>query len=269
MNYYTIPPPENLKPYVRCFWVLTHDLAVNEPAYVYRSVADGCVEMVFHYQGDFAEIVNEQHESGWKAGLHFQSGVYRRFITTQNFGIFGAYVYPYAIPQLLNMPSSEVTGEMLDVKELFGADGHRLEEEMMLSIDNDSRTKILSAFLEKRLQFSFAKDPHIITAIHQVINYTQNMGTVDALANRFALSTRQFNRKFKEYAGFSPKMYLRLMRLRNALNEYGSNKSLTQIALDCGYYDQSHFIHDVKAFTGYHPGYYFSGRAEGQEYRNV
>ncbi|WCT11814.1 DUF6597 domain-containing transcriptional factor [Mucilaginibacter jinjuensis] len=47
MNYYTIPPPENLKPYVRCFWVLTHDLEANEPAYVYRSVADGCVEMVF------------------------------------------------------------------------------------------------------------------------------------------------------------------------------------------------------------------------------
>jgi AraC-like DNA-binding protein len=269
VNYYTLPPSETLKPYVRCFWVLTHDLAADEPAYVYRSVADGCVEMVFHYQGDFAEIVNDGHEKGWKAGMHFQSGVYRRFITAQNFGIFGAYVYPYAIPQLLNMPSSEVTGEMLDVKELFGADGHRLEEEMMLAIDNASRARILSVFLEKRLLFSPVKDANIITAIHQVINHTPNIGTVNALADRFALSTRQFNRKFQEYAGFSPKMYLRLMRLRSALNQYGSDKSLTQIALGCGYYDQSHFIHDVKTFTGYHPGHYFSGRAEGQEYRNV
>ncbi|HTD40430.1 MAG TPA: helix-turn-helix domain-containing protein, partial [Mucilaginibacter sp.] len=76
-------------------------------------------------------------------------------------------------------------------------------------------------------------------------------------------------RKFKIYSGFSPKMYLRLTRLQNALKQYGHDKTLTQIAYECGYYDQSHFIHDVKAFTGYHPGFYFSGNAEGTEYRNI
>lgn len=269
MDYYTISPPDNLKPYVRCFWVLAHDLGADEPEYVYRSVADGCAEMVFHYQGDFAELVGDKPEKGWKAGMHFQTGIYRRFVTEDNFGIFGAYIYPYAIPQLLKMPSYEVTNQMLDVKELFDADGHHLEEEMMLAADNQMRAKILSDFLTQRLQFSSAKDTHIITAIHQVVNNTRQVNSVIDLADKYALSTRQFDRKFKQYAGFSPKTYLRLMRLRIALNQYGSNRSLTQIALDCGYYDQSHFIHDVKTFTGYHPGYYFSGKAEGQEYRNV
>ena len=92
---------------------------------------------------------------------------------------------------------------------------------------------------------------------------------VNELASKFSLSTRQFDRKFKIYSGFSPKMYLRLTRLQNALKQYGCDKSLTRIAYECGYYDQSHFIHDVKAFTGYHPGFYFSGNAEGTEYRNI
>ena len=88
-------------------------------------------------------------------------------------------------------------------------------------------------------------------AIHNGNGYN-----VNELASKFALSTRQFDRKFKIYSGFSPKMYWRLTRLENALKQYGQNKSLTQIAYECGYYDQSHFIHDVKAFTGYHPGFY-------------
>ena len=99
--------------------------------------------------------------------------------------------------------------------------------------------------------------------------YDSTGSNVNAMAAKFSLSTRQFDRKFKIYSGFSPKMYLRLTRLQNALKQYGHDKSLTQIAYECGYYDQSHFIHDVKAFTGYHPGFYFSGNAEGTEYRKI
>jgi transcriptional regulator GlxA family with amidase domain len=112
------------------------------------------------------------------------------------------------------------------------------------------------------------KDDAIVTAITYVI-HSKQIATIEQLAYRFNLSTRQFDRKFKAYAGFSPKTYLRLVRLSNALKQNKNNKSLTQIALECGYYDQSHFIHDVKAFTGYHPGFYFSGKAEGTEYLYV
>ena len=93
--------------------------------------------------------------------------------------------------------------------------------------------------------------------------------TVEQLAARFNLSERQFNRKFKEYAGFSPKMYMRLTRLNKAIKQQAANKPLSRIAYECGYYDQSHFIHDVKTFTGYHPSFYFSGKAEGTEWMYV
>ncbi len=112
------------------------------------------------------------------------------------------------------------------------------------------------------------KDNNIVAAVKHVIHSKQN-GTVAQLADQFNLSARQFDRKFAAYAGFSPKTYLRLVRLKNATQQCPVNKSLTQIALECGYYDQSHFIHDLKAFTGYHPSFYFSGNAEGTEYKYV
>ncbi|TXJ23716.1 MAG: AraC family transcriptional regulator [Chitinophagaceae bacterium] len=86
----------------------------------------------------------------------------------------------------------------------------------------------------------------------------------------YYLSTRQFERNFKEFAGFSPKLYSRIIRFQSAIEQYGqTGKSLTEIAYDCGYYDQSHFIHDFKEFSGLHPRHYFGGKAEGTSWKDA
>ena len=266
MKYYTIPPPDILKSFVRFFWVLEHELPEDEPQYVYRSVADGCTELVFHYRANFDELTRQGTQVSSRSGIQFQTNSYRRFITHESFGIFGAYIYPFAVPRFFNIPSSHTSNLALDFDTFLGPTGRELEERIMLATDNLMRAQILSDFLLGRLRNHIPVDDRIITSIRQVI-HTNQYKTVAQLAGVFNFSERQFDRKFKEYAGFSPKTYLRLMRLHDAIKQYGSNKSLTQIALECGYYDQSHFIHDVKAFTGYHPGFYFSGKAEGTEYR--
>jgi AraC-like DNA-binding protein len=269
MNYYTIQPPDILKPYVRCFWVFEHDLSLNEPSYVYRSVADGCAEIVFHYKGVFGDISeNAGSNASYRSGLHSQTSQYSRFIINENFGIFGAYLYPYAIPRLFGLPADETTNAQIDLQILLGAEGKFLEERIMLANDNNERVNILSAFLEKQLSKNRLLEKSMMVAVRYAV-HSQQPANINEFAGKFSLSTRQFNRKFKIYSGFSPKMYLRLTRLQAALKQYGCDKSLTQIGYECGYYDQSHFIHDVKAFTGYHPGYYFSGKAEGTEYRNI
>ncbi|MES2111954.1 MAG: helix-turn-helix domain-containing protein [Bacteroidota bacterium] len=265
MNYYTIQPPLALQPYVRCFWVLEHELGADEDSYVYRSVADGCVEMVFHYQSAFDELVTDGVAHNWLSGMHFQSSKFRRFETRQSFGIFGAYIYPFAVPVLFNIPSAETSNEMLGLDVFLGREGSELEEKMMLADCNYKRAEILSEWLQKRLLNIKNKDVAIATAVKHVI-HSAKISTVEQLASRFNLSERQFNRKFKEYAGFSPKMYMRLTRLNKAIKQQVTDKPLGQVAYECGYYDQSHFIHELKEFTGYHPSFYFSGKAEGTEW---
>ena len=267
MHYYTIQPSEQLKPYVRCFWVLEHELGEGE-SYVYRSIADGCAEMVFHYQTNFDEISGDNRQETSLSGMQFQTTHYRRFVAKASFGIFGAYIYPFAVPYFFKVPASETSNLALDYDTFLGYCGQELEERIMLAADNNERAKILDLFLRNRLGNTPLKDDRIITSIRRLIHSNINP-TVSQLADTYNLSVRQFDRKFKEYAGFSPKTYLRLVRLHKATQQYGTNKPLTQIAYECGYYDQSHFIHDLKAFTGYHPSFYFSGNAEGTEYRNV
>ena len=157
---------------------------------------------------------------------------------------------------------------MLGLSDLLKQEGRDVEEQMMLASHNKERFRILSQFLTQRAQGIFTiKDVPAVEAIKSIIR-RRGMAKVKDLANQSYLSVRQFERKFKQFSGFSPKLYTRILRFHTAMNQYGENqKSLTDIAYHSGYYDQSHFIHEFKQFSGYHPKVFFSGRAEGTEYR--
>jgi len=267
MNYYTIQPRQRLAEYVRYFWVLEGEV-INDIPYVHRSMANSCPELFFHYQGVFEEWVSpDKWTSSFPSGLHGQSQQISRFRINQSFGLFGAYLYPYTIPLIFNIPASELSNQIPDLVSLLGQEGKDLEEKIMTCGTNHQRTIILSDFLEARLQKNSRDRPTVFSSINYIL---QRKGSVniEKLSSDYFLSSRQFERKFKEFSGFAPKLYSRIVRFQSALMEYGNkHKSLTDIAYECGYYDQSHFIHEFKEFSGHHPKSYFHGRAEGTEWR--
>ena len=58
--------------------------------------------------------------------------------------------------------------------------------------------------------------------------------------------------------GANPKDYLRIVRFQKALHclQMQPHGSLAQLAYECGYYDQPHFIKEFKQFSGYTPTEY-------------
>ena len=264
MIYCTIAPPRSLSSYVRFFWTLESDAP-----YCHRSMADGCAEMVFHYKGSFEEITNETPEKSFVSGLHGPSQFFRRYTTETSFAIFGVYFYPFALPHFFTVPASELSDQAPDLKTLLGNEGAELEEKIMLAATNADRVSIISSFLQRKLsRQEDRRQPAFCSLISDMI-HSEGIVSVDELAKRSFLSIRQFERNFRIFSGFSPKLYSRIIRFQSATSHYGiENKSLTDIAYDCGYYDQSHFIHEFKQFSGYHPKQYFHGKAEGVEWRN-
>ena len=266
MLYQVFDPPPNLAPYVRFFWALEDDVAPGEE-FVHRSMADGCVEMVFHYRSAFDEITpDERIEASPLASIQAQSTSYRRFVTRESFGIFGAYLYPFAIPRLFGFPASDFTNISPDVASVFGGEGTLLDERMCTAPTNEARIRIVSEFLTGKLNATSRELPSIYQSIHTVL---ANKGTltVDSLAAEHNISKRQFERRFKDLAGLSPKLYSRVVRFQ-AATQYKLNgtRDLTEIAYASGYYDQSHFINDFREFSGYTPKEYFWNTAEGTQY---
>jgi AraC-like DNA-binding protein len=269
MKYFTIKPPERLAGFVRYFWVLEGEVSPDK-AYVHRSMADGCAELIFHYNGIFDDLIdNVAAGKSFSSGLAGQSQIFRRFLIKQNFGIFGAYLYPFAVSQLFSIPGPDAKNQMIDLKTLLGSEAHELEEKVMLAMNNELRVKIVSKFLERKLIKTKKQPPGIFESIKHIIQ-TNGTASVEVLAQQVFRSTRQFERNFKQFAGFSPKLFSRIVRFQTALAKYGnSGKSLAEIAYECGYYDQSHFVHDFKEFSGHNPKEYFSGIAEATEWRDL
>ena len=233
-------------------------------------MADGCAELVFHYKGIFDELhPNDLAEKSFTSGLDGQSDRFRRFTIKENFGIFGAYLFPYAVSHLFSIPATDLKNQMLDLKTLLGKEEIGLEEKMMLATNTSSRVKILAQFLESRLPKTKDVRPGVFETITYIIE-KNGMINVEALAERNFLSVRQFERNFKRFSGFGPKQFARIVRFQTALQHYGNKQmSLTAIAHKMGYADQSHFIRDFKEFSGQNPRKYFSGEGEGTEWRET
>lgn len=78
--------------------------------------------------------------------------------------------------------------------------------------------------------------------------------TVILTAEKMGYNQRQLLRIFHKHYGVSPKCLLNILRLHLCLTLL-ENKTLnlTDIAVHCGFYDQSHFIKEIKRYTGFSP----------------
>jgi AraC-like DNA-binding protein len=85
---------------------------------------------------------------------------------------------------------------------------------------------------------------------------------VGDVVQRIGLSSRRFVDLFRAEVGLSPKVYCRIRRFNEALRrvEQLTDVDWVDVALSCGYFDQAHFNHDFRAFSGVSPSTYLRHR---------
>ncbi|MGH7727613.1 MAG: helix-turn-helix domain-containing protein [Vulcanimicrobiaceae bacterium] len=80
---------------------------------------------------------------------------------------------------------------------------------------------------------------------------------IAALRDERGIDETRFGRRFREQIGVAPKRFASLVRARNAVELLGDERlSLAEVAAAAGYYDQSHFGNEMRAFTGLSPREY-------------
>ena len=102
--------------------------------------------------------------------------------------------------------------------------------------------------LNEVLERFVIRSPPIRTKIDDVIQFVEvakgNVQIRDA-ADMFGKCDRQFQRVFLETVGINPKLFSMIMRFQHASTLIASSSlSLSRIATECGYADQSHMTHD-------------------------
>jgi AraC-like DNA-binding protein len=120
---------------------------------------------------------------------------------------------------------------------------------------DDERVASVERFLLAR--HTPAEPNAMVSAALRAIGAAAGAIRVRALATDLGVSQDALEKHFRRIVGASPKQFATIVRLRQAVELSRQSPSLTALALDAGYYDQSHFIRDFRAITGDAPGHFF------------
>jgi AraC-like DNA-binding protein len=105
--------------------------------------------------------------------------------------------------------------------------------------------------------------------VNSVINHLEqeygNIVTVASLSELVGLSSSRIQHLFRQKTGVSIGKYLILERIRKS-KRFLTEKSVSDVALECGFYDQSHFYRYFKQYTGVTPQNYIKARKDIANY---
>ena len=102
-----------------------------------------------------------------------------------------------------------------------------------------------------------------LNEIEEIVGFIQRQLydkiVLEQLATKCNMDKYKFIRVFKKHTGLTPGSYLLLQRINKAKTLIAANMSITEVALETGFYDQSHFIHCFKKYIGVAPLSYKRG----------
>ncbi|MGN6478182.1 MAG: AraC family transcriptional regulator, partial [Flavipsychrobacter sp.] len=109
---------------------------------------------------------------------------------------------------------------------------------------------------------NFCTNNSITEAGHYISNHFTERLTVEELAAKVGMDKFKFIRSFKRQMGLTPMSYMLLQRINRAKLLISENMPITSVALETGFYDQSHFIHCFRKYIGIAPLAYKKGYQE-------
>jgi AraC-like DNA-binding protein len=162
---------------------------------------------------------------------------------------------------IVGRPIADLTNRMVSLADVFGAEGERLAARLYDLGTWPARFAALDQLLLARLQRSRAIPP-IVAATYRDLVRTAGAARITDIAEAAGCSRKHLIAQFASEIGLTPKVFARVLRFGRAaeLLKAADGGRLVDIALACGYYDQSHFNRDFKAFAGVTPAALMASR---------
>ena len=249
MNYGEITPGPAAARYIQCYWLLEDDAPSDV---VQRIVPDGRPELIFN----FAQPFENQVRGKWRAQPDcFFVGQITGPMLLRAKGparILGIRFHPHGASRVFGMPVRELTDSVVrveDISQQISRGLRRLEGLRSPSTMRDALDALFDAAAS-----SSNGDPRIIPGAVSQIERRCGQVSVSATAGEAGLSVRQFERRFRDAVGISPKLFCRMQRFQRVFRMFeDAREDWVGTAIRCGYFDQAHLIRDFREFAGTTP----------------
>jgi AraC-like DNA-binding protein len=167
----------------------------------------------------------------------------------------------------MRVPAHETSDADIPLAALWGHGRTAELRERLLAGDSlDAKLDVLEAMLQEMWT-----PPGLHPAVSFALTMFDRAPTTTRIAtvsDTIGLSAKRFIERFKIEVGLTPKRYCRIRRFQRAVARVngGHHIDWPQVALDCGYFDQAHFINDFRSFSGLTPTAYLSARTPFQNH---
>lgn len=253
MLFQTIAPPDILKPFIKYFWVLKSN-AVEATPKTFGAIVDGCPGVIM-LQSDQDSFCDEDQKKLPNIFLYGQTVRPVRFSAAGNTDVLGVCFQPHALKSVFGLDAQELTSACLDLNLLSHKKQGKLSDQLLNTPAAGDKIELLSAYFIERIKHNTRKQDDVIRhAVHQIM---QSGGAISLKEIQVSLkiSERSLERKFQQTIGVSPKLFSRICRFQESLNQMRQSNydKLSDLAYENNYADQSHFIKVFKEFTGFSP----------------
>ena len=137
-------------------------------------------------------------------------------------------------------------------------DVERVEDQLNEAPNHVRRLAVLEAFVLARV--ARAEPDPLVQAAVDWIERAPLDARIAALTKHIGLSQSALERRFRRVVGATPRKFASFVRLQRVLRLHQPGTTLATLAVAAGYFDQSHFIHEFRRFSGVTPSAYFAAR---------
>jgi AraC-like DNA-binding protein len=231
-----------------------------------RLLPDGTVELIINLHQDCISLYDraDYHLCGTAPGCIVSGPRSQYFVidTQDQTAIMGVHFRPGGAFPFFLAPPSELADQSVALDALWGAAASELRERLLASPTPAGKFRVLEACLLQQLAKPLERHPAVTFGIRQFLGPSQH--SVAQVVDKAGFSQRRFIQLFDQQVGLTPKLFLRVSRFQRAVRTVHTAGQVdwAGLALDCGYFDQAHFIHDFQSFAGITPTTYLLDRSE-------
>jgi AraC-like DNA-binding protein len=266
MIFHAHVPQSPLSEFVECIWFQEGNLPPHPRE---RLMPDGTMELVINLYEDRLSVVDrhnparvQYYRGSLIGGPHSEFDV---IDTTDQQAIMGVHFKPGGAFPFFCIPAGELHNAMMPLDCLWGASADDLRGRVLEADTVEAKFRALEYCLLERAVRPLELHPAVVFALNEF----RQTPIISHVKEQIGLIQKRFIQVFQEQVGLTPKLYCRVRRFQRALRLIAEQSDVewTEVALACGYFDQAHFNHDFRAFSGISPTAYVAQR--GQHFNHV
>ncbi len=252
INYKMFTPCPQLKDFVQAIWFVENKN--NTQPLPFKILTDCGSGIVFNFGGKINTIQNDHTLDIYKDCI--TAGPSQHLLTMtfhDTVCCIGIRFFPATGHHFFKCTMDQLTDKIqISTPEQFDGAANlysQIRKSLDASAGHAEIIKLIESHLIEVLKNSKTQPQSLLINILKAIHQKQEI-TLPQISDKFNISPRDIQRLFKTYVGVTPKIYIRLNKIKNAKTKIANDEfqSLTQLSLDAGYFDQAHFIRDFKAF---------------------